>query len=254
MKILVHVNAKDNDGYNKQISFLRWSIKKYRIPAELIVVDGYAKDEYQVIKNRSETNRLYCISTFIKKRGLLTEDIIVLDPDTIFVNEIDQDKYKRKSNEIYTQNYSDYFSIFPVMTNTAKQLYGSTVKATVCPFIGKGKTISDLFDLSLYTMLGYYKKNLDSRWETGMWAIGAAMNIGNFIIVDDYFWPVANFHENKFKKYDGIHYGFEIPLKNGKSFKKWNSFESFNSEPINTNNHVSVNFINHLKEFEKSGL
>jgi hypothetical protein len=254
MILLVHINAKGNYGYDKQISFLQWSMRRYKIPAQLNVVYGEAKGEYEIIKRKSESNRLYAISEYIKKRNLFKEDIMVLDPDTIFVKQIDASKYSLPEKTIRTQNYSRYIDMFSEHKKIAESVFGTNIKAAVCPFIGKGKTISELFDYSLYTLLGYYAKNLKSQWESGMFAMGAAMTKGNFNIVADNFWPVANFYEEDFVKngYDGIHYGFEIKLKSGNSFKKWESFSSFNSEPLNTNHHVSTKFIEHLKEFENS--
>ena len=254
MIVLAHINAKGNAGYDKQISFLQWSMKKYKIPAQLIVVYGEAKNEYAILKRKSESNRLYAISDYIKKRNLFKEDIMVLDPDTIFVKSMDQSKYSLSEGTIRTQEYSRYIDMFPEHKGIAQSVFGTNIKSAVCPFIGKGKTISELFDYSLYALMGYYSKNLKSQWESGMYAIGAAMVKGNFNIIAENFWPVANFHESDFKEngYDGIHYGFEIQLKNKKSFRKWDSFSSFDSEPIDNKQHVSCKFIEHLKEFEKS--
>jgi hypothetical protein len=252
MMVLVHINAKGNDGYDKQVSFLRWSMQKYRIPAQLHVVYGEARGEYEIIKKKSESNRLYAISDFIKKRNLYNEDIIVLDPDTIFVRQIDTSKYILPVGTIRSQNYSNYIDMFGEHKRIAESVFGKGIKGTVCPFIGKGKTVSDLFEYSLYTLLGYHSKNLKSQWESGMYAIGAAMVNGKFNVIVDNFWPVANFYENEFgvNDYDGIHYGFEIPLKNGKSFKKWGSFSSYGSEPLDDSKHVSNAFIEHLKQYE----
>lgn len=256
MIVLVHINAKGNAGYDKQISFLNWTMKKYKIPAQLIVVYGQAGGDYEIIKRKSESNRLYAISDYIKKRNLFKEDIIVLDPDTIFVKNIDVSKYSIPDGHIRTQDYTHYIEMFQEHKKIAQSVFGTNIKSAVCPFIGKGKTISDLFDYSLYTLLGYYSKNLKSQWESGMYAIGAAMVKGGFKVNAENFWPVANFHEDDFvaNQYDGIHYGFEINLKNGKSFRKWDSFSSYDSEPNDKNKHVSFNFIEHLKQFEKSGL
>jgi len=254
MIILSHINAKGNAGYDKQISFLQWSIRKYRIPAQFNVVYGEAKNEYEIIKKKSESNRLYAISEYIKKRNLYKEDIVVLDPDTIFVNSIDASRYSIPDNTIRTQNYSRYIEMFPEHKKIAESVFETSIYSTVCPFIGKGRTICDLFDMSLYTLLGYYAKNLKSQWESGMFAIGAAMKKGKFTIIPENFWPVANFYEEDFGKdqYDGIHYGFEIPLENEKTFNKWISFSSHGSEPKYKKQHISMKFIQHLKEFENS--
>lgn len=254
MIVLVHINAKGNAGYDKQVSFLQWSMRKYKIPAQLQVVYGEARGDYEAIKKRSESNRLYVVSDYIKKRGLYKEDIMVLDPDTIFVKSIDLAKYSLPDKTIRTQNYTRYIDMFPVHKQAAEAVFGTKIQSTVCPFIGKGKTISDMFDYTLYTLMGYYAKNLKSQWETGMFAMGAAMIKGNFKVNAENFWPVANFYEEDFTKdgYDGIHYGFEIKLKNGKSFKKWESFSAFDSTPDNENHHVSHKFIEHLKEFESA--
>lgn len=254
MIVLVHINAKGNLGYDKQISFLRWSMQKYKIPAQLHVVYGEAREQYSVIKKRSESNRLYAISDFIKKRNLYNEDVIVVDPDTIFVKQIDRNLYSLPVGTVMTQDYSRYFFMFPKWMNDAKSIFGTEIKSAVCPFIGKGKTISDLFDYSLYTLMGYHSKDIENRWEAGMFAIGAAMNRSSFNTITKNFWPVANFYEEDFgiNNYDGIHYGFAIPLLNGKEFKKWGSFSAFDSYPQKKENHVSAKFIEHLKEFEKS--
>lgn len=248
---MVHVNSKGG-GYDKQISFLEWSIKKYLIPAKLIVVYGEAKEQYESIKSKSESNRLYTISEYIKKRNLYNEDIMVLDPDTIFTKSIDISKYSFPYNTIRVQNYSRYFSAFSEQAENAKIIFGKNVIPVVCPFVAKGKTISDFFDLTLYTMMGYLSKNIKMIWETGMFAMGASIVKGKFNVISDNFWPVANFYEEDFNQdgYDGIHYGFEIKLKNGESFKKWGSFSTFNSVPLDDSHHVSKKFIQHLKEFE----
>lgn len=253
MIVLAHINAKGNLGYDTQISFLKWSIQKYRIPVQFHVVYGTAKGEYEVIKKKSESNRLYAISDFIKKNKLYNEDVIVLDPDTIFVRSIDVSKYTLPVGTIRSQYYQNYIDAFPEHKTIAESVFGKGVLGTICPFIGKGKTIVDLFDFSLYTLLGYHSRNLKSQWESGMYAIGTSLVKGNFNTIVDNFWPVANYYEETFVKndYDGIHYGFEIPLKNGESFKKWNSFTSYNSEPKDINKHVSGVFIDHLKQFEK---
>jgi len=146
MIILVHINAKGNAGYDKQISFLQWSMRKYKIPAQLQVVYGEAKGDYEVIKRKSESNRLYCISDYIKKRNLHNENIMVLDPDTIFVKNIDLNNYSLPDKTVRTQNYSHYINMFPEHKKYAETVFGTKVEGMVCPFISKGKTISELFD------------------------------------------------------------------------------------------------------------